>query len=164
MYQSDISDLAIEEVDWVTGRLRRTRSKTPDGPVVTYQLWPETFALLKQHCTQERVPNERGGHRALLSEEGRPLVCYWMEDGKMRRYDLIQSAFGRLFDKLKMKKSIKLFRKTSASELGAHPTYGAYVQHFLAHSPRGVTDRHYVVPDQDRFDEALAWLRSRYLK
>ena len=51
MYQNDIAELLDEEVNWKNGTITRARSKTRDrnGPVVTYKLWPETFALLKKH-------------------------------------------------------------------------------------------------------------------
>ncbi len=91
------------------------------------------------------------------------LVRFWLEGGKMRRYDVVQSAFSRLWEKCGIKKPIKLLRKTSASELASHPTYGQYVQYFLGHSPKGVTDRHYIKPDDGQFFEALEWLRRRYL-
>jgi hypothetical protein len=53
------------------------------------------------------VPNDRGGNRVLLTDENKPLVCYWMEEGKQRRYDIIQSAFFRLWEKVGLKKSIR---------------------------------------------------------
>lgn len=51
MYQNDIAELRSDEVHWKAGTLTRARSKTRErgGPVVTYKLWPETFALLKKH-------------------------------------------------------------------------------------------------------------------
>ena len=127
-----------------------------------YKLWSETLELLKKFRAKTAVPNDRGQNRVLLTEDGKPLVNLWLENGKMRRYDCIQSAFSRLFEKVKMKRPIKLLRKTSASELASHPVYGAYVQYFLAHSPRGVTDRHYIKPDDAQFFMALDWLHGRY--
>ena len=49
-YQNDIAEFRQDEVDWKAGTIRRARSKTRErgGPVVTYRLWPETFALLKK--------------------------------------------------------------------------------------------------------------------
>lgn len=51
MYQNDIAELRSEELDWKKGTVTRARSKTRErhGPVVTYKLWPETFALLKKY-------------------------------------------------------------------------------------------------------------------
>jgi integrase len=162
MYQSDISDIGQDEVDWAKGTLSRPRSKTPKGPRVTYKLWPETLKLLRKFRAEASVPNDRGQSRVLLTEDDKPLVLYWLENEKMRRYDCIHAAFSRLCEKVKMKKPIKLLRKTSASELASHSVYGAYVQYFLAHSPKGVADRHYIKPDDAQFFEALDWLRKRY--
>ena len=76
MYQNDIAELKADEVNWKQGTLTRARSKTRErnGPVVTYKLWPETFALLKKHRAE--------GELALTTDEGNPLVKYWLEDGK----------------------------------------------------------------------------------
>ena len=58
---------------------------------------------------------------------------------------------------------MKHLRKTSASMLGQHPQYKFYANHFLADSPRTVADRHYVVPSDEEFFEALDWLREQIL-
>jgi integrase len=160
MYQNDIAELRTEEVNWKNGTITRARSKTRDrnGPVVTYKLWPETLALLKKHRAK--------GDLVLTTDEGNPLVRFWLEDGKMRRYDVIQSAWTRLAEKLEMKKirlAMKHLRKTSASLLGQHPQYKFYANHFLADSPRNMADRHYVIPSDDEFFKALNWLREQLL-
>lgn len=160
MYQNDIAELLQAEVDWSKGTVTRARSKTRErnGPVVTYRLWPETLALLKKH---------RGrGDRVLTTDEGKPLVRIWMEEGRVRRYDVIQSAWSRLAGRLKVPKirlGMKHLRKTSASMLAAHPQYKFYANHFLADSPRSVADRHYVRPNDDEFFLALDWLRGQLL-
>jgi integrase len=167
MYQNDIAELLREEVNWTKGTLTRARSKTRErsGPVVTYRLWPETFALLKKHRAKE-------GELALTTDEGKPLVRYWLEtlEGEsapsMRRYDVIQSAWSRLAAKMKVRKmrlGMKHLRKTSASVLGQHPQYKFYCNHFLADSPRSVADRHYVTPSNEEFFDALDWLRGKLL-
>jgi integrase len=167
MYQNDVAELLREEVNWTKGTLTRARSKTRErgGPVVTYKLWPETFALLKKHRARE-------GELALTTDEGKPLVRYWLEtlegesEPSMRRYDVIQSAWSRLAAKMKVRKirlGMKHLRKTSASILGQHPQYKFYCNHFLADSPRGVADRHYVTPSDEEFFAALDWLRGKLL-
>src|SRR5262249_22416095 len=112
MYQNDIAELHRDELNWTAGTLTRARSKTRErkGPVVTYNLWPETVALLKKHRAKE-------GELVLTSEQGNPLVRYWLEDGAMRRYDLIHAGWTRLAEKLNMKKfrlGMKHLRKTSS--------------------------------------------------
>jgi integrase len=161
MYQNDIAEMRKDEVNWSRGTVTRARSKTRErrGPVVTYQLWAETFALLKKHRAE-------GGELALTTDEGRPLVRYWIEGDGMRRYDVIQSAWSRLATKMNVKKirlAMKHLRKTSASLLARHPQYKFYANHFLADSPRTVADRHYVTPSDDEFFAALAWLRGHLL-
>jgi hypothetical protein len=125
---------------------------------VTYKLWPETFVLLKKHRAK--------GELALTTEAGNPLVRFWLEDGKMRRYDMIHSAWTRLAEKLELKKirlGMKHLRKTSATLLGRHPQYKFFANHFLADSPRSVADRHYVVPSEAEFFMALDWLRGQVI-
>lgn len=166
MYQGDIADLGDDEVDWTEGTITRPRSKTPKGPKVTYRLWPETFALLRKLKATVKVSNGRGSNRVLLTCSGKPLVEHVLrEDGGTKSNDRIRDNFIILSKKLKLPQrlKIKLLRKTAASELGSHPAYGAYTQYFLAHSPRGVADRHYIKPDDMQFQAALEWLRGRFL-
>lgn len=167
MYQNDIAELRSDEVDWKHGTIKRARSKTRErhGPVVTYKLWPETFALLRKHRADHlRDATEKVG-LALSTDEGNPLVRYWLEDGKMRRYDAIQSAWTRLGQKMggKIRLGMKHLRKTSATLLGSHPHFKFYGNHFLADSPKSIADRHYVVPSDAEFFEALEWLRGQVL-
>jgi integrase len=162
MYQNDIAELRTDEVDWKVGTITRARSKTRhrNGPVVTYKLWPETFALLKKY-------RSKGGDLALTNEEGNPLVRYWLdEQGKMRRYDCIDAAWRRLAAALgrdKMRLGLKHLRKTSSTALGQHPQYKYYGGHFLADSPKGMDQKHYVRPNDAEFFLALDWLRGQLL-
>jgi integrase len=154
MTQKDVSDLRDDEVDWEKGRITRKRSKTAkhkDVPVVSYRLWPETFALLKQHRS--------GQERVLLTESGQPWVWQELVNGKKRGSDNFRSNFTHLQDKLKgFNKPPKLLRKTAATLLDSHPEYSRYSTLFLGHSPRSIADRHYIKPSQEQFDEAVLWL------
>lgn len=159
-YQNDIAELRQHEVDWKKGTLTRARSKTRErgGPVVTYKLWPETFALLKKYRS--------AGELVLTTEDGNPLVKEWLEEGKYRKYDAIRSAWHRLAQKMGREKNrlgLKHLRKTSATILGEHPHYKYYTTHFLADSPRHMTEKHYVKPSDAEFFEALDWLRGQIL-
>lgn len=161
MYQSDLGDLRQDEVDWDAGLVTRARSKTKDrgAPVVTYKLWPETFDLLKRHRASS-------GPLVLTDDNGRPIVERWMENGKMLKRDSIDPAWRRVARKMgktNHRLGMKHLRKTAASILGTHPSFKYYGAHFLGHSPKGVTDTHYVVPSQSEFFEALDWLRSQIL-
>ncbi len=158
MYQNDIAELREEEMNWKQGTLTRARSKTRDrnGPVVTYKLWPETLSLLKKY-------RSTNADLVLTSDEGNPLVRFWLEGGTARRYDIIQSAWTRIAAKMNLKKirlGMKHLRKTSASLLGQHPQFKFYANYFLADSPRGMADRHYVTPSNEEFFRALDWLRE----
>ncbi len=160
MYQNDIAELRADEVNWKQRTLTRARSKTRErnGPVVTYKLWPETYALLNRH--------KANGDLVLTTDEGKPLVRYWLEDGKMRRYDAIQSAWSRVAGKMgqsKIRLGMKHLRKTSATILGQHPHFKFYANHFLADSPKSIADKHYVVASDAEFFLALDWLRGEIL-
>ncbi|MDR3620674.1 MAG: tyrosine-type recombinase/integrase [Paludisphaera borealis] len=161
-YQNDIAELRNDEVDWGAGTITRARSKTRGrgGPVVTFKLWPPTLILLKKYRAKE-------GPLVLTTDEGNPLVRCWIEgEGKMRRYDAIQSAWSRLAKRMgvaKIRLSMKHLRKTSASMLAQHPRFKFYANHFLAESPKGMAEKHYVVPSAAEFAKALNWLRGEIL-
>ena len=159
MYQGDISDLMPSQVDWEVGRIRRKRSKTGDHanvPVVEYRLWPETRRLLREYGRTE-------GERALLTESGRPWVRDFLKtDGKRSKVDAIKSNYVHLQRKTKLVYPMKVLRKTSASLLETNADFARYATLFLGHSPRSIADRHYVVPSQENFDLAVAWLGEKY--
>ena len=80
-------------------------------------------------------------------------------DGAVRKQDSISGSVR----KLGLAKPIKLLRKTSATLLDGHEVYGRYADYFLGHSPRSIIDRHYRVPSDELFRQALGWLREQYL-
>jgi integrase len=159
--QQDVSDLRHDEVDWVSGRIVRKRSKTrTEGnvPVVNYPLWGETFALLKASRSVDPV-------RVLVTEAGTPLrQRAFRADGKTQNNDMIDSAYTRVCRKLKIDhpKPLKLLRKTGASTLETHPDFGRYAQRYLGHAPTSVADKHYVRPSQEQFDAAVRWLGDQF--
>lgn len=160
MYQSDISDLKHKEVDWDERTITRRRSKRrKKGRQVKYKLWPETYNLLV------KFRSEGGGDdRVLLSEEGNPLVLYKVDQAEdLDRHDLINQAYRTLCKRVGVKKPIKVFRKTAANKLEHHREYGRYYPYFLAHSPRGVSERNYGTPSDELFFEALEWLREELI-
>lgn len=161
MYQGDISDLRQKDVDWNDGRIVRKRSKTsrqPTVPIVNYKLWTPTFALLREYRSNDR-------ERVLVNANGDPLRNRQMrEDGTSTNFDNIRTAYDRLTHKLKLKKSktLKHIRKTSASILESHESFGRYAQHFLGHAPQTISQKHYVKPSDELFDKAVEWLGEQY--
>jgi integrase len=161
MYQADVADLGIDEVDWKAGRITRARSKTEGAQEVTYKLWPETFALLKAQRSKHECKNDRGSNRVLTTEGGTAITLEWVEDGKMRKYDGVAAAYLKI--DVPFRKPFKVLRKTSASLLAEHPQYKFYHDYFLAHSPRTVSEKSYVRPSDQEFAAALDWLRLELL-
>ena len=158
MSSRDISELKPAEVDWKEGRIIRKRSKTrkqKTAPTVNYKLWPQTFDLLKKY--------RQKGERVILSITGQPLRR-WEEAnaGKTRNLDTVGRAWERLAVKSGIRKSAKLLRKTSASKLAEHPTYGRFSALFLGHSPKTTAEIHYQQLPQALFDEAIDWLGKQF--
>lgn len=147
------------QVVWELGRISRKRSKTRNRsenvPCVDYPLWPRTFALLKQN---------RSNHRelVLLNYNGTPLWKEIEKDGKIFRVSNIKCSFFRLQKKTKIKKSLKLLRKTAASTLEEHEVYGRYAEYFLGEAPSSVASRHYVKPSKEQFDAAVHYLGVQF--
>lgn len=153
MTQGDVSDLLDSEVNWRDGRIVRRRSKTASRdsvPVVDYKLWPQTFALLKQHRS--------GSDRVLLTKSGRPFVNTQLIGDTVRAVDSFKSLYRRLKERTGFKKPMKQLRKTSASLLESHEVYGRLTSLFLGHAPVSVKDRHYAAPPRELFDAAIMWI------
>jgi len=174
MTQADIADLRQDEVDWDAGRITRKRSKTgkhDSVPEVTYPLWAETFRLLKLF---------RSDHPdlTLTNRNGTPLKSEAIVNGRVNKTDNIRNAYNRVVWKLanppededgnptrepiKIDKPLKLLRKTAASKLGEHESFGRFAQYFLGHAPGNVADKHYVRPSEDQFNAAVEWLGRQF--
>jgi intergrase/recombinase len=98
----------------------------------------------------------------LNSDGGRLKVERLDADGKLCKIDNIVSAFSRLRKETKIKKQLKLIRKTSATLLKSGKNFSGVDAIFLGHSPRSVADRHYAQVPQALFDEAVKWLGVQY--
>jgi integrase len=160
---SDIAQLKDQEVDWDRGRISRKRSKTRkhgDVPEVLYKLWQPTFELLKSYRS--------GQETVLLTKTGRLWVFEELTpEGKLRSTDSVATNFNRLKATLGKRgividKPLKSLRKTSATLIESHETFGRYVSHFLGHSPRTIRDKHYAAPAVELFDEIMDWLGRQY--
>jgi integrase len=159
MRQKSVSDLLDSQVNWKAGRITLKRGKTRrfrSVPTVSYLLWPTTFELLKQYRS--------GQERVLLTESGQAYVrSTSREDSRARRADGITSRWAHLKKRLRKKRpgfsrTLKGIRATASTLLEGHETYGRFTQLFLGHAPRSIAEKHYVVPSQDLFDEAVRWL------
>jgi integrase len=157
MTQKDVSDLRDEEVDWAKGRITRKRSKTKgqaNVPVVEYPLWVPTFALLKRYRS--------GQDRVLLTKSGGAFVRKGHVNGQLRGGDSFAENYKYLRVKIGFTKPMKLLRKTAASKLESHETYGRFTSLFLGHAPQAMKDRHYVRPPQNLFDAGVRWLGGQF--
>lgn len=169
-YASDIAAIKKKvEFKPKLGVIERQRTKTGDKldegyesnstvPTVKYWLWPETLKLLKEQLSDD--PNI-----CLRNEDGGPL---WQdgitEDGRYFRNDNIASAYKRLVrDKLELEdpNTLENLRKSSAQFL-SDSEYRDCANTFGGWSPRGVREKHYTEVSDERFKEALSFLRESY--
>jgi integrase len=161
MTQKDVSDLLPSQVDWEKGIITRKRSKTKkwdNVPTVSYQLWGDTFELLKKH-------GKRKGERVFLTTDGVPLVVDKMSSKfKGSKRDKINQLWmdWSTRQRIKNNKGLKAIRKTSATKLSENSKYSRFTQYFLAQSPKTVADKHYIRPSQTEFDKAVTWLGKQY--
>lgn len=161
MYQSDVAAVKQSQVDWAGGKITRKRTKTEREkkvPTVSYLLWDETFRLLKKYRSQDPIlalTNENGA--ALLR---RPL----RENGRVSRTDNIKKGYERLCKCLRIEEPMPLMylRKTSASLLETHETFGRHAQYFLGQAPQSLAERRYAKPSPEQFDRAVRWLGLEY--
>lgn len=157
MTQVDVSDLKQSEVNWINGTITRKRSKTrksEGAPTVTYPLWPTTWALLQQYRSDAPT--------VFINRNGQPLLRREEQEGKVKKVDNIRCAFRRFTKDRTCKKPLKIFRKTAASKLAQHAAYKSYAEYFLAEASKNIADRHYVVPSQQQFNDAVLWLGQQF--
>ena len=166
MTQKDISDLRkdqlVKDGDNFTA-IKRRRSKTvrkKNTPEVLYPLWPETTRLLREHLSTDPT------YALMTGKSNRRWVRKdIMPNGKLSKADNIASLFRYLKRQVGMNeagKSLKLFRKTSATRLKGNKEYRDLVPFFLGHSAKTVADRHYAAESQSLLAEAIAWLGRHY--
>lgn len=162
MTQKDISDLRKDQIDLRARFIERRRSKTAkqkNTPLIRYPLWPETKRLLQEHLSEDPI-------YALLTQKGRRWVRKELrEDNTLKKADNIATLFQHLRRKIKMTgagKSLKIFRKTSATRLNGEPRYRDLRFWFLGHTARTVADRHYAAESQALLAEAIQWLGDQY--
>lgn len=162
MTQKDISDLRKDQIDLDAGTITRRRSKTKNQrnvPVVCYPLWPVTVALLREHLSDDPI------YALLTTKSNKRWVRKEMVGGHLKKADNIATLFQHLRRKVNLKgkgKSLKVFRKTSATRLKGSKEYRDLRYYFLGHSDRTVADRNYAAESQTLMDEAIKWLGKQY--
>lgn len=153
--QSDISDLRSAEVDLKNHRIIRQRSKT--GIASSHLLWSITAQLLHDHA----APHNKHD-RMLLTEHDLPLKREQIVRDKLVKTDAISNAFFRLRRKLDIAadgRTFKHLRKTAATMIERiEPGLETL---FLAHSPKTLAARHYILLSPERLDKALKELERQ---
>jgi integrase len=154
---SDIATLSQDDIDWDNGVITRKRSKTrtkKNVPTVSYRLWSQTLALLKEFNS--------GQTPVLTTETGAKWAGSELRDGTTHTTSRLAYRFKSLARGCGIEGSHYDLRKTSATLLESHPVYGRYVSHFLGHAPSGMATRHYAAPSPELFDTIMAWLGEQY--
>jgi len=156
MTPADLGALDWKHIDLKAKTLTRRRVKTGDNPktpTVTYELWDETIQALNQ------IKGNKG--LVFITKKGTPLV--------ESRYDASsplgvkqKNMFAVQWKRLSPRPSISLskFRKIAATALRSSIQFSTYVDYFLAHAPRTVTERHYAAESDEPFFEALRFIRQ----
>ena len=165
--------LRKDEYDPTAGRIIRRHSKTqksPNTPVVSYKLCPETQELLdweiNNYTKHPKYP--KFAECLLLNSKGFPL---WREylgnDGQVQKSDSITSAFKRLVVKLGRTNpympSISYYahRRTGSTLIYNEPQFRGLDELWLGHAPKTVRGKHYNADDITILDACLAWLHGR---
>jgi integrase len=159
MYSADIAALEHDQVDWKHGTVQWTRAKTGKGNGLNYQLWPETFALLKK--LRSKHPT-----LVLTTRTGQPLKITKLNANHYeRKTDMIGLAFRRWNESKKLNlPPLKELRKTARNKLENHAEFARYAQAFLQQAARSVDEKWYRKPSQEAFDRALVWLRTQFIQ
>ena len=155
MYPADIGDLRQSEVGWKEMTITRKRTKEKNvktAPVVCYRLWPETFSLLQEYRSKDK-------EYVFTTRNGNPIYSSRIEDGKVRQSNGVRHILTKACECVS--KPPKLLRHTGASLLEAEYPY--LTDYYLGHAPETIKAKHYVAVSQEKFDEALAYLRERIL-
>lgn len=162
MYQKDISSLRQDEVDWLTGRIVRKRTKTRDCdnvPEAGYKLWNQTLTLLKKY----RAPESN--ELVLLNRYGEPLrkirLVEGETEGETTKSDAITTSWKRALKKVGMKHPFSKLRKTSADLIHNEMKYREFTSLFLCHAPRTIAEIYYCNEGATILDEAIIWLGEK---
>jgi len=160
MTQKDISELRQSQIVLKDGKgyIVRRRTKTErkkKTPKVRYLLWDVTLQELLKWRSQDET-------YALLNTK---FKAKWVretirEDGRKSKADGIKSNFNHLQRKTGIKKSLKMFRKTSATRLNKSRNYERLLYLFLGHRAPDIARNNYAAPR--KLEQAIIWLGKTY--
>lgn len=158
MTQKDISDLLKTQIDFKAGVIKRKRSKTKNKkntPLVCYNLWPSTLAALQTHLSDHET-------LALTTKSG----ASWLhkstrENGKIKKTDNVATLWANLKKanpKATYLKTLKSFKKTSATLIRNEPKFAEFYQYFLGHSEKSIAGKSYADLEPAVFETAINWI------
>jgi integrase len=141
----------IDANSWSIRRRRSKTGKNPKTPTVTYKLWPETIALLKE------LP--RHSPLVFVTENGSPMyVSKYTETTKSKSKVSRKDLFGDYWRGQRI--NLGKLRSVAADMLYGHELYRQYKDYFLAHKPNTMADKHYGKEKDDPFFRALEFIRK----
>lgn len=141
----------IDATTWTIRRRRAKTGKNPKTPTVTYKLWPETIALLKD------LPRDR--QLVFVTETGSPLhVSKYTETTKSKSKAVRKDLFGDYWRGQRI--PLGKLRSIAANALYGDVLYRQYKDYFLAHKPNTMADKHYGKEKDDPFFRALDYIRT----
>ena len=155
MTNADLGGLTWEMINRTTWVLTRRRAKTgdnPNSPTVSYKLWTETVAALKELGVKENG-------LVFMTSNGKPMYdVHYTENGKPSKKDM----FANKWQRLKPACTIPLakFRSIGSTYLKHDEQWRGYVDLFLAHTPKTLADINYSAESDPPFFRALAFIRS----
>lgn len=116
---------------------------------MSYPLWPETFALLKQERSDD-------ADRVLLPRDGLPFKTEVIgENGKLKKTDVGRLAINRLTKKTGVSFTLKT---TSGSLLRGQREYQGQESMFLGPADRSIAHRNDTKAPRQLLTEAIAWV------
>lgn len=163
MTQADLGSLTWDMIDMKAGTLTRKRVKTEQEsnvPVVTYRLFPETMKLLKS------LAKRSGDGLVFTTSAGHRMYEVRYEDSetgmsRALKKDLFSTYWNRQTPKPKI--PLGKYRSIAATALKRDNRFRSFVDYFLGHSPKEISDKHYSAEWDESFFEALDFIHKTVL-
>jgi len=157
MRQKDVSSLRHSMFDgkYITRKRGKTQAHAR-SPEVSHLLWPETLAMVREHCTKGD-----GSELMFLQPNGKPWVLDedLNEKDRRRRDDNFAELWRDFVADNPQRLPAKHIRGSSANLIEGKNQLSLQVK-FLADVPSGVVLKHYVDPPQEQLDKAVVRLRQ----